>query len=128
MAITLIAVAFLPLLDLQLQFTRTADAIERQVTRQGNVQQASDYLSTVNFSLYRTGQQPVGSQMLYWNSEVEDTSIPDRLEQTRFRVALYEVRAGLLDPNSGARLYEWQVKGVGWEPEQDFEASIFSEN
>ena len=96
-ATALIAGAFLPLLILQGQLTRTAIAVEENEKRLRHEANALAYLEVLNPSLRPTGQEPLGEgAILVWEAELVEPMSPARDVSGapgRFNIGLYNMNA-----------------------------------
>ena len=114
-AVALIAGAFLPLLALQTQLTRTAIAVERAEETLQARNNAMALLQVVNPTLQPTGEENLGNCVLTWTSQAISQTGPARGSAGdfgRFDVTLYEVSATLTFANG--RIDVFTVRQVGW--------------
>ncbi len=114
-AVALIAVAFLPLLVLQGQLTRTAIGAERAEIALRAKQNALEYLKALNPSLRPEGSEPLGDTIMEWYAEsISDTRPAVSMfgEKGRFDVTLYKVYVRLNYPDGRAEIFE--VRRTGW--------------
>ena len=118
-AIALLAAAFIPLLEIQSQFVRVTETLDRTQTRMSQEKFVHNFLSTVNFDLQPTGSVILNNMALEWS--VETVSRPRAVKiidgaHARFAVTLYDVDVRYFPRNSGlnspARTYSMQ--GIGW--------------
>lgn len=115
-AMAIIAGAFLPLLMLQGQLTRTALAVERSEQLLRGKTNALSYLRTLNPSLRPEGEEPLGDGIsMAWQSTPLTQPRPVRSmggEVGRFNITLYEVSCTLSFPDG--RTSTFSSSQVGW--------------
>lgn len=114
-AIALISVAFLPLLALQEQLTRTAIAIERAEETLRAKSNALAYLETLNPTYRPSGEESLGNAVLTWTSTPLTIPVPALAmvgTNGRFDVTLYDVNA-VIQFQTG-RSEQFVVRRVGW--------------
>ena len=124
-AVALIAIAFLPLLALQGQLTRTVVAVERAETTVKNMTSALSYLRAINPTAKPEGSEPIGDAVLSWVARpVSDERMA--LDQGgvpgRFALQLYEIDAVITYPDG--RSGSFSVRAVGWRETQPANAAI----
>jgi len=119
-AIALIAGAFLPLLVLQGQLTRTSLAIERAEDVLRIEANALDYLRALNPGLRPTGQEDLGGGVrLTWQAQAltqPKPAISHSAEMGRFDVALYDLTAIMNWPDG--RESRFTIRSLGWVAKQ----------
>ena len=114
-AVALIAVAFLPLLALQGQLSRTALAVERAEATVVAKKNALARLRATNPMLEPRGVEDLGGALLAWRAvpvEPEKPALDAGGAPGRFSVALFNIEARLLFPDG--REETFVVQGVGW--------------
>ena len=114
-AIALIAGAFLPLLVLQGQLTRSAIAVERAEQSLQARNNAIAYLRTLNPTLRPVGEEDLGVATMAWTSTLIQPARTARSmtgETGRFDVSLYEVNVQLTFATG--RVDSFSVRQVGW--------------
>ena len=124
-AVALIAAAFLPLLALQGQLTRTVVAIERAEASVSNMESALSYLRVVNPSLVDQGEAQVGDALLRWRARpisAEKTVLDQGGAPGRFAMRLYEIEATFL--YSDGREADFTLTAIGWRPTAPFSATF----
>ncbi len=114
-AVALIAVAFLPLLALQGQLTRTVVAVERSETTVKNMTSALSYLRAINPTATPEGSEPIGDAVLSWTARPvseERMALDQGGAPGRFALQLYEIDAvmGYADGRQGS----FTVRAMGW--------------
>lgn len=116
-AVALIAAAFLPLLTLQGQLTRTVVAIERAETNVKDMSSALSFLRVLNPSRTPEGTERLGDAMLSWRARPVSDERP-ALDQGgapgRFMLRLYDIEA-VIAYEDGRRA-EFTVRALGWRP------------
>lgn len=122
-AMALLAGAFLPLLQIQGQFVRTTESVERAQIRVEQRELARTYLATVNFTDQPAGQVTLGQTLLVWESEIaQPTRIARGVDGTpgRFFMTLYDVNVRVETANQaesgGLSANPFRFKGLGWRP------------
>ncbi|MEM1193407.1 MAG: hypothetical protein AAGH42_08460 [Pseudomonadota bacterium] len=114
-AVALIAAAFLPLLALQTQLTRTAIAIERAEANLLARNNALALLQAINPGMRPAGSEEMGAVRLDWTAQALSPVQPARGpagSPGRFNVALYEIKATLTFDNGREDIFT--VRQVGW--------------
>ncbi len=114
-AVAILAVAFLPLLALQGQMTRTTIALERNEKLITAKRSALAYVSTLNLTRDPRGSLDLGQASMRW------TAIPvseERMvrgaggDEGRFAITLYDVQVTL--DFADQRPQEFTVRAIGW--------------
>ena len=124
-AVALIALAFLPLLALQGQLTRTVIAVERAEAGVKNMKSALSYLRVINPAMKSEGEERIGDARLIWSARPASAERP-ALDQGgapgRFVIQLYDIDA-VLAYEDGRRA-EFTVRAVGWRPTAPISATF----
>jgi len=124
-AVALISAAFLPLLALQGQLSRTVVAMERAEDRVKNMTSALSYLRVVNPSLQNDGQQRIGDAQLTWAAQPisEERAVLDVSGSPgRFVARLYDIHATLAYEDG--RQAAFTVRAMGWRPTAPVSAQL----
>lgn len=114
-AVTLIALAFLPLLTLQSQLIRTTIAIERAEEKVRVQSNALAYLRSVNPVLRGAGEENLGLATLKWTSRPLTQPRPPVSmsgEIGRYNIQLFEIDAVL--EFQDRRVIPITVRQLGW--------------
>ncbi len=124
-AVALIAAAFLPLLALQGQLTRTVVAIERAETNVKDMTSALSYFRVMNPAKTGEGSEKIGAATLSWTARPVSEERP-ALDQGgapgRFLLQLYDIDAVLVYEDG--RRAEFTVRALGWRPTAPFNSGI----
>ncbi len=124
-AVALIAAAFLPLLALQGQLTRTVLAVERAETNIKDMSSALSFLRTMNPMRTPEGVENIGDATLSWTARPISNERP-ALNQGgapgRFVMQLYDVDAEL--SYEDGRRSAFTVRALGWRATAPFSAAI----
>ncbi len=116
-AVTLIAAAFLPLLALQGQLTRTVVAIERAETNVKDMASALSYLRAMNPMKTPQGAEKIGDATLTWTARPVSDERP-ALDQGgapgRFMLQLYDIDGALIYEDG--RRADFTLRAMGWRP------------
>lgn len=124
-AVALIAAAFLPLLTLQGQLTRTVVALERAETNVKDLSSALSFLRVMNPSRTTEGTEPLGDATLSWRARPVSEERP-ALDQGgapgRFMLQLYDIDA-VIAYEDGRRA-EFTVRALGWRPTAPVSAGL----
>lgn len=124
-AVALIAAAFLPLLTLQGQLTRTVVAIERAETNVKDMSSALSFLRVMNPSRTTEGTERLGDATLSWRARPVSDERPalDRGGAPgRFLLQLYDVDA-VIAYEDGRRA-EFTIRALGWRPKAPFSEGL----
>ncbi len=120
-AIALIAIAFLPMMVLQSQLTRTAAAIERAERNTRNMSSALARLRVTNPMFEPDGVENLGEAVFSWRSH-PITEVRPVLDAGggagRFDMQLFDITA-TLDYGNGVKT-EFTVRQVGWRANRSF--------
>ncbi len=116
-AIAILAMAMMPLLVLQGQFVRAVDGFDRASARI-EVQDASlNYLKTVNFTRFPSGETNIGDFVLKWDTQMFQEARMTRGVNGisgRFEVTLYSVEAKIFQNDVEKKSFI--INGLGWRP------------
>lgn len=122
-AMALLAGAFLPLLQIQAQFVRTTESVERAQVRIEQRDLSRTFLETVNFAQEPTGEVTLGAHTLVWesvsgNGEARVRGVDGNMG--RFWVSLYTVEASVWSAEADNRALppenRFELRGLGWRP------------
>lgn len=114
-AVALIAAAFLPLLTLQGQLTRTVVALERAEANVKDMSSALSYLRVMNPSKTTEGTQPLGDATLSWRARPvseERPALGQGGAPGRFMLQLFDIDAVIAYEDG--RQAEFTVRALGW--------------
>ncbi len=114
-AIAILAVAFLPLLALQGQMSRTTIALERNAELMSVKRSALAYLQTLNPMRDPKGNLDLGAAVMHWDARPISPERPVSNKgggKGRFVVALYDVQVTLTF--DGQRTQSFNVHATGW--------------
>jgi len=114
-AVTLIAITFLPLLALQGQLLRTSVVVVRAEDNLVAMKSALAQLRVTNPMREPEGTARVGTARLVWKAEPVTPELPVRSASgaaSRFVTRLYRIEARLIFENRSERTF--QVDLVGW--------------
>lgn len=98
-AVFLLAVGFLPLLELQSRFVSTTEALERAEVRIGQRQLTENHLATINFALQPEGRARYGDTQVSWQATPLAPARTVRAAggaPSRFTVSLWDVEVEAL--------------------------------
>jgi len=118
-AIALLAAAFIPLLEIQSQFVRVTESLDRAQTRITQEKLVHNFMQTVNFDQQPTGSIVLNNRAIEWSVDVvsppEFVKSPDG-GNARFSVTFYDVSVNYTPIDiqfiSGERTYS--LPGIGW--------------
>ena len=114
-AIAILAIAFLPLLALQEQMTRTTISLERNAQFMEAKRSALAYVRSLNPMRDPRGDLDLGSAIMHWTSTPISQERPVRGkagEEGRFIVALYNVEVTLTFDTQRTQVFS--VHATGW--------------
>ena len=122
-AIALLAAAFIPLLEIQTQFVRVTEALDRTHLRVKQEKLVHNFLSTVNYDLQPTGSIVLNNMRIQWRVE---EAIPTRFVKAkdgaddRYTVTYYDIYVTLSGQSESINSAEisYTTQGLGWTPTQ----------
>jgi general secretion pathway protein I len=120
-AIAILAIAFLPLLGLQTQMTRTTLALERNTQLMEAKRSALAYIQALNPMRDPQGNLDLGHAQMHWNAvQISQERPAMKMGGTkgRFMVALYDVEVTLTFDTQ--RTQNFSVHATGWRSRWDF--------
>lgn len=116
-AMAILAIAFIPFVQLQGQLIRSVESFDRADIRMLANDNALAFLRERNFLLQESGQIQLGDIILKWDSDVLKPArrVYDKGgSYGRFEITLYDVEAELMFPDGASETLS--LRGLGWKP------------
>ena len=116
-AMAILAIAFIPFVQLQGQLIRSVESFDRADIRMLANDNALAFLRERNFLLQESGQIQLGDIILKWDSDVLKPArrVYDKGgAYGRFEITLYDVEAALMFPDGASETLS--LRGLGWKP------------
>jgi len=116
-AMAILAIAFIPFVQLQGQLIRSVESFDRADIRMLANDNALAFLRERNFLLQESGQIQLGDIILKWDSDVLKPArrVYDKGgAYGRFEITLYDVEAELMFPDGASETLS--LRGLGWKP------------